>query len=142
MVRMRCGIVEDEPQASALEKVRATIDEHIPDPDERRYVEPRLSHLLGLEEGVAGDQENLFAAWRILFERLSDRGPTVIVFEDMQWADAGLIDFPEYLLDWSRNHPLFSSRSPDPSSPKSVRAGALASAASRRSTSSRSRRRR
>jgi hypothetical protein len=107
MVRMRCGIVEDEPQASALEKLRATIDEHISDPDERRYVEPRLSHLLGLEEGVAGDQENLFAAWRILFERLADRGPTVLVFEDMQWADAGLIDFPEYLLDWSRNHPLF-----------------------------------
>ena len=107
MVRMRCGIVEDELPASALEKLRATIDEHIPDPDERRYVEPRLSHLLGLEEGAAGDQENLFAAWRILFERLADRGPTILVFEDMQWADAGLLDFLEYLLDWSRNHALF-----------------------------------
>ena len=107
MVRMRCGIVEDEEPGSALEKLRATIDEHIPDPEERRYVEPRLSHLLGLEEGVAGDQENLFAAWRILFERLADRGPTILVFEDMQWADAGLLDFLEYLLDWSRNHALY-----------------------------------
>src|SRR5207244_4043805 len=25
----------------------------------------------------------------------------------MQWADAGLIDFLEYLLDWSSNHALF-----------------------------------
>ena len=107
MVRMRCGIVEDEDPGSALGKLRVTIDEHIPDPEERRYVEPRLSHLLGLEEGAAGDQENLFAAWRILFERLADQGPTILVFEDMQWADAGLIDFLEYLLDWSRNHALF-----------------------------------
>jgi tetratricopeptide (TPR) repeat protein len=29
------------------------------------------------------------------------------VFEDLQWADAGLLDFLEYLLDWSRGHPLF-----------------------------------
>ena len=25
----------------------------------------------------------------------------------MQWADASLLDFIEYLLEWSRNHPLF-----------------------------------
>ena len=107
MVRMRCGIVEDEEPASALQKLKTTLGEHIPDDEERRYVEPRLSHLLGLEEGAAGDQENLFAAWRILFERLAEQRPTILVFEDMQWADAGLIDFLEYLLDWSSNHALF-----------------------------------
>ena len=31
----------------------------------------------------------------------------VLVFEDMQWADAGLLDFVEYLLEWSRSHPIF-----------------------------------
>ena len=31
----------------------------------------------------------------------------MLVFEDMQWADAGLLDFLEYLLEWSRSHPLF-----------------------------------
>ncbi len=25
----------------------------------------------------------------------------------MQWADAGLLDFLEYLVEWSRGHPLF-----------------------------------
>src|SRR6266516_1251064 len=25
----------------------------------------------------------------------------------MQWADAALLEFLEYLLDWSRNHPIF-----------------------------------
>ena len=107
MVRMRCGIVEDEEPPAALEKLRATIGAHIPDAEERRWVEPRLAHLLGLEEGAPGDQENVFSAWRILFERLAERSPTVLVFEDMHWADDGLLDFLEYLLEWSRNHPLF-----------------------------------
>ena len=107
MVRMRCRITEDEEPASALVKLRATLDEHVTDPDERAWVEPRLAHLLGLEEGVSGDQENLFSAWRVLFERLAEIDPVVLVFEDMQWADAGLIDFLDYLLDWSRSHPIF-----------------------------------
>src|SRR5581483_5164272 len=51
--------------------------------------------------------ENLFSAWRVLFERLAERDPVLLVFEDMQWADAGLLDFLDYLLDWSRNHPIF-----------------------------------
>ena len=107
MVKMRCEIAEDEEPAAALAKLRATLEEHLVDAEERRWVEPRLAHLLGLEEGAPGDQENLFAAWRILFERLAEQSPTVLVFEDMQWADAGLLDFLEYLLDWSRSHPLF-----------------------------------
>jgi class 3 adenylate cyclase/tetratricopeptide (TPR) repeat protein len=107
MVRMRCGIAEDEQLDTAREKLRQTLDSHISDADERRWVEPRLAHLLGLEEGAPGDEENLFSAWRILFERLSEQSPTILVFEDLQWADAGLLDFLEYLLDWSRNHPLF-----------------------------------
>ena len=68
---------------------------------------PRVAHLLGLEDGLRGDEENLFSAWRILFERLAEKNPTVLLFEDVQWADAGLLDFIEYLLDWSRSQPLF-----------------------------------
>ena len=40
-----------------------------------------------------GDREDLFAAWRLFFERLADTSPVVLVFEDMQWADTGLLDF-------------------------------------------------
>jgi tetratricopeptide (TPR) repeat protein len=104
---MRCRIAEEEDGASALLKLRATIEEFISDPKERDWVEPRLSHLLALDGGVTGDQENVFSAWRIFFERLSERYPVVMVFEDMQWADAGLLDFIEYLLEWSRNQPIF-----------------------------------
>ena len=107
MVRERCRIAEDEHPESARAKLRLALEEYLPDADERAWVEPRLGHLLGLEEGVPGDQENLFSAWRILFERLADVSPTILVFEDLHLADAGLLDFVEYLLDWSRDHPLF-----------------------------------
>ncbi|MGZ4308230.1 MAG: adenylate/guanylate cyclase domain-containing protein [Gaiellaceae bacterium] len=107
MVRMRCRIAEDEEPAVAARKLRTALEEHIPDPDERAFVEPRLGQLLGLAEHEGRDRQELFGAWRLFFERLSDTYPTVLTFEDMQWADASLLDFVEYLLDWSRNHPLF-----------------------------------
>jgi class 3 adenylate cyclase/tetratricopeptide (TPR) repeat protein len=107
MVRGRAGIVEDEETTSARAKLRAAVEEHLPDPQERRFVEPRLGHLLGLEEGAVGDQENLFAAARMFFERLAQQGPTVLLFEDIHWADSALLDFIEYLIEWSRDVPLF-----------------------------------
>ena len=107
MVRMRAGIVEEEGPETALGKLRASIEEHVPDPDEREWLEPRLAHLLGLAERTAPDREDLFSAWRLFFERLAEQGPAVLLFEDLQWADAGLLEFVEYLLEWSRSHPLF-----------------------------------
>ncbi len=107
MVRMRCRIVEDEQAESAREKLHATLAEHLPDPEEQAFVEPRLAHLLGLDEAAAGDRQDLFAAWRLFFERLADVYPTVLAFEDLQWADTSLLDFVEYLLEWSRDYPLY-----------------------------------
>jgi class 3 adenylate cyclase len=107
MVRMRAGIAEEEPPEPALAKLRSSIEECVPDPDERVWLEPRLAHLVGLAERTAPDRSDLFSAWRLFFERLAERHPTVLVFEDLQWADAALLDFVEHLLDWSRNHPLF-----------------------------------
>jgi class 3 adenylate cyclase/tetratricopeptide (TPR) repeat protein len=107
MVRWRCGIAEDDPQAEALGKLHAALQEHLLDPEERGFVEPRLAQLLGLAEGAAHERQDLFAAWRLFFERLADTYPTILAFEDMQWADASLLDFVEYLLEWSRDKPLF-----------------------------------
>jgi hypothetical protein len=55
-------------------------------------------HLLGLEDDASETREDLFAAWRLFFERLADRGPTVVVFETCSGADSSLLDFIEYLL--------------------------------------------
>jgi class 3 adenylate cyclase len=107
MVRMRCRIAEDESPANAAEKLQATLAQHILDEDERSFVEPRLAQLLGLGDLEVGDRQELYAAWRLFFERLADSNPTVLVFEDLQWADTSLLDFIEYLLEWSRSHRIF-----------------------------------
>ena len=107
MVRGRAGIVEGEKPETALAKLTAAVEAYVSDPEERHWVEPRLAHLLGLEDRGASDPQDLVGAWRLFFERLSEQHPTVLVFEDLQWADAALLDFIEYLLDWSRSHPLF-----------------------------------
>ena len=107
MVRMRAGIVEGEDQATASAKLHAAVEQYVLDADERKWIEPRLAHLLGLEERAARDSEDLYAAWRVFFERLAEQAPVVMVFEDMQWADAGLIEFVEYLTNWSRSSPIY-----------------------------------
>ncbi len=106
MVRMRCRIAEDEPAGPALGKLQAVLSEHVLDEDERRFVEPRVAQLLGIEDGTRYERDDLFAAWRVFFERLAAVYPVVMVFEDMQWADDSLLDFIDYLLEWSRNSPL------------------------------------
>jgi class 3 adenylate cyclase/tetratricopeptide (TPR) repeat protein len=107
MIRMRAGIVEGEEPEPARAKLRASVAEHILDSDDRSWIEPRLAQLLGLEDREAREPEDLFSAWRRFFERLADRNPVVLVFEDLQWADASLLAFIEYLLDWSRNHSIY-----------------------------------
>jgi class 3 adenylate cyclase/tetratricopeptide (TPR) repeat protein len=107
MVRMRARIAEDETPDTASQKLRAAIDEHVPDEEERRFIEPRLAHLLGFQDRASASREDLFAGCRMFFERMSERAPVVMVFEDLQWADESLLDLIEYLLEWSRTHPLF-----------------------------------
>ncbi|HEX7068518.1 MAG TPA: hypothetical protein VF295_10040, partial [Candidatus Limnocylindria bacterium] len=65
-----------------------------------------LLSLLGVEEAPPGGRDVLFPAWRLFFERVAERGTTVLVFEDLQWADTGLLDFIDHLLEWSRGLPI------------------------------------
>ncbi len=106
MVRMRAGIAENEAGATALEKLTACVDSFVPDLEERHWIAPRLAHLIGLEQLGSTDPRDLYAAWRIFFERLASEGLTVLVFSDLQWADPGLLDFIDYLLDWARTSPI------------------------------------
>jgi class 3 adenylate cyclase/tetratricopeptide (TPR) repeat protein len=107
MIRSRAGIAEGEDHDSATVKLRDTVAQHVSDDEERRWVEPRLAHLLGLEDRSTRDPEELFSAWRLFFERLAATSPVLLIFEDLQWADRSLLDFIQYLMEWSRNHPIF-----------------------------------
>ena len=45
-------------------------------------------------------------AWRRLLEALAEQRPLVLVFEDLHWADDGLLDFVDHLADWATGVPL------------------------------------
>jgi len=107
IVRMRARILEGEEQETARAKLDACLVEHVHDPEERAWIAPRLRNLLGLEDRADTDRQDLFAAWRLFFERLCDAHPVVLVFEDLQWADDALLAFIEHLLEWSNAQRLF-----------------------------------
>jgi class 3 adenylate cyclase len=106
MVRKRAGLVENDDERTTRERVAATLEQHVADPEERSFIEPCLLALLGLGEPPAGGRERLFAGWRLFFERLAATDPVVLVFEDVQWADDGQLDFIESLLQWSQSYPI------------------------------------
>ncbi|MEA2609680.1 MAG: hypothetical protein QOJ75_1923, partial [Chloroflexota bacterium] len=105
MVRGRAGLLETDDEATTRRKVTETVAQHITDLDERRWVESALLALLGIESGA--DSQQLFAAWRTFFERLAATLPVVMVFEDLHFADSGLLDFIDHLLEWSRGVPIY-----------------------------------
>ncbi len=106
MVRHRTGIVEGDRPAASRRRLATALAETISDEATREWVRPHLSALLGLGTAPGGEREEVFAAWRTFFERLADRGTTVLVFEDLHWADAGLLDFVEHLAEHAASRPI------------------------------------
>jgi class 3 adenylate cyclase/tetratricopeptide (TPR) repeat protein len=106
MVRQRAGIAEADDATVSGAKLDAMLETYVTDPTDRRWLAPHLRSLLGLDEQAGGDRSEQFAAWRRLFEAISERGTVALVFEDLHWADDGLLDFVEGLLEWSRERPI------------------------------------
>ena len=111
IVRQRLGIAEEDPPEAASVKLAAGLNRFVPDPAEQAYAGLRLSRLLGVafagDSGEALSREELFAGWRLFFERLAAESPVVLLVEDAQYADTGLLDFLEHLIDWVRDLPVY-----------------------------------
>ncbi len=109
MVKAQAGILETDSAEIAETKLIETMSDLVPDASEARWVETQLRRLVGVsaeEEGGGDRREEAFAAWRRFFEALAERLPTVLVFEDLHWADDNLLDFVDYLVDWATDSPL------------------------------------
>ena len=109
MVRQRLGIAEDDPTDTAADKLAAGLEQFVPDTAVRDYIRPRLAQLLGVDAGLAAPlpRDELFPGWRSFFEQLAATSPVVLLIEDLHYADGGLLDFVEHLLDWARDVPIF-----------------------------------
>ena len=102
IVKAECGILESDSPEEAEGKLERAVAADDPD---RAWLVARLSPLVGAP-AEAASQEESFTAWRRFLEALSAQDPTVLVFEDLHWADDALLSFLEHLADWSQGVPL------------------------------------
>ena len=104
-------IAEDDPVDVGAAKLIDAVSTHLTDPVERSYVGVRLGRLLGVPypDDAHGDlgRDDLFAGWRMWFERLAASDPVVLVIEDLHCADRGLLEFLDHLIDWARDAPIY-----------------------------------
>jgi len=92
IVRQQAGVLENDEPPAVERKLRAAV----PDVDDAAWILERVRPLLGLEASAAPQAEN-FAAWRRFLETMAARGPAVVVFDDMHWAQPGVLAFLEDL---------------------------------------------
>jgi len=105
MVKSHAAILETDGAAEAMDKLRVAVHAVVEDPDQAAWVVNRLAPLIGQSSGAAG-QDEAFAAWRTFVEGIATHGPLVLVFEDIHWADAALLEFIEHVAEWSTGVPI------------------------------------
>ncbi len=69
--------------------------------DDTELITDRLTEAIGLAEATSSLEE-IFWAFRMLFEAAARERPLVVLFEDLHWAEPTLLDFIEYLSERAR----------------------------------------
>ncbi len=116
VIRAECGITDGDPPEAAWRKLSAWMGEVLDDPEaegrssaSKAAVVGRLLGIEGPDDPVLAEQEDaqrareaFFAAVRSALEGLAHDGPLVLVWEDIHWADEGMLDLIEHLVQWVR----------------------------------------
>jgi class 3 adenylate cyclase/predicted ATPase/ribosomal protein L40E len=119
VMRQQFEIVDTDDTEVAWEKLRNGVEELVSgaetdEPPER--LSALIARPLGIEppgevaaitagletEDPQGMRDRLFSAVRSVAEAISRRRPLVLAFEDIHWADEGMLDLIEYLARWAR----------------------------------------
>jgi class 3 adenylate cyclase/tetratricopeptide (TPR) repeat protein len=109
IVKGQAGILESDTPHEASDKLTAAIGAIVEDATEREWLKTRLASLVGASApgvGTPAGRSESFAAWRRFLEAVAADRPLVLVFEDVHWAGAALLEFVEYLVDWAASLPL------------------------------------
>jgi class 3 adenylate cyclase/tetratricopeptide (TPR) repeat protein len=117
VLREECGIVETDSSEQAWLKLSSYVggalarrDEPSAEPADRRA--STIGRSLGLEIPTDAPQidyddperlrESFFSALRSVIEAMAQSQPLVLAFEDIHWADEGMLDVIEHLAQWVR----------------------------------------
>ena len=103
IVKAEAGIWESDSPEEAAAKLEATLPRDDPTgPGCARDRRPCVG-----ARGEPVSQEESFTAWRRLLELWASSRKTVLVFEDLQWANDALLGFLEYLADSPAGSAMF-----------------------------------
>ena len=103
IVKAQAGILETDSPEEAAAKLKRSAGDVLEDGD-ADWVEGHLRPLIGVgqtQEAREDHRVEAFAAWRRYFEAIAEDRPLVLVFEDLHWADEGLLDFVDHLVEWA-----------------------------------------
>ncbi|HZC74512.1 MAG TPA: AAA family ATPase, partial [Gaiellaceae bacterium] len=106
IVKAHAGILDTDSVEQAEAKLAEMVAGLVEDDRERAWLAAHARPLLGLESAERPERTEAFAAWRRLLEAAAEQRPLVLVFEDLHWADDGLLDFVDHLADWATTVPL------------------------------------
>ena len=115
MLRAECEIVDGDPMEVAWSKLSTRMGSLLSngggEDEVARRIAP-LARLLGIEapgvasipegEDAQSTREAFFGAVRAYLEALAEGEPLVLAWEDIHWADEGMLDLIEYLSQWLR----------------------------------------
>jgi class 3 adenylate cyclase/tetratricopeptide (TPR) repeat protein len=107
IVKAQAGILESDETDAAAGKLSVSVEAVVPEASEQEWIRTRIAPLIGISSDGAGtSREESFTAWRNYLEAVAAQRPLVLLFEDLHWADAALLDFLDHLLDWSLGVPI------------------------------------
>ncbi len=105
-IKQVVGIFDSDPLPVARERLEQFVRELAGD-DGAGEASSHVAMLIGLPvEGEVSERETLFFSARVVLESLAREEPVVLVFEDIHWADASLLDLIEFLASRIREVPL------------------------------------
>ena len=105
-VKQLAGVFDSDLSSDAWAKLQTAVAGVLDEP-EADEVARHMGSILGLDvDGEAADRESLFYSVRRLLEAVAQRQPTLLIFEDVHWADGGMLDLLESLASRVRDVPL------------------------------------
>ena len=116
VIREECGVVDTDSSDETWHKLSSYVQAVLADERSPDESSERVAALIGMSIGLeppaelrpayADDPERLreafFSALRSGIEAAALRRPLVLAFEDIHWADDGMLDVIEHLAQWVR----------------------------------------
>jgi class 3 adenylate cyclase len=103
-VKQLSGVFDSDPPEEAVAKLERAVTGLVGGADEAAS---HLAMLVGLSQaGEVADRQILFFSARQLVDAIARERPTVLLFEDIHWADSGMLDLLELLASRVQGVPL------------------------------------